>query len=59
MFANLKSQQIRSFKFIRILKSKPWRTLVAGDEQPYRPHGKSTEEIVNLQLKQKMFIFMD
>ena len=19
----------------------PWRTLVAGDEQPYRPHGKS------------------
>ena len=38
---------------------KPWRTLVTGDEQLYRPCGKSSQEMRFLQLKPKTFIFMD
>ena len=37
----------------------PWSTLAAGDEQLYQARGKSTEEIVHSQLKEKIFYFMD
>ena len=37
---------------------KTWRTLVAGDEQPYQPCGKSSYGMMHLQLKLKIN-FMD
>ena len=30
------------FVSIYLLRVRPWRTLEAGDEQLYQPHGKST-----------------
>ena len=39
--------------------SVPWRTLVPGDEQLYRPRGKSTKEISSPLTAEKMFTFMD
>ena len=36
-----------------------WSPLVEGDEQPYQPHGKSSLEMMHLQLMQTFFNFLD